>query len=133
LAWGAEDVEEGGFFVCFGGVGEVGWEEEGFACREGDGGCGFGLAGFVEGEAEFSGEDVAELFVLVVVEWDDAALVEGDVGDHGVRADETAALEEGHGGVVREVGEGDFGGVGRSGHCRLVERWQMVSCKFGGG
>ncbi len=106
LARGAEDIEDVGVFEGFAGVGNVGWEDEDLAGGDEEV-LMVGRAGLADTEAAAAGEDDDELLVGVVVRGEREALVEVDFGDHDVLADDAAAVDEGHGRIVREVGPGE--------------------------
>lgn len=106
----AEEVEEEGVFEGVGAVGDVWGEDDGLACGE----LGFvliGGAGLAQEEADSAREDEGDLFVVVAVAFDAEALGEEDAGEHHLVGDDALALDEGHGGVGGEIGEGEYAGL----------------------
>jgi hypothetical protein len=103
--WG-EDIEVDGVFESFGGMGEMGGDDEDFAGAN----DGFLLvAFFAEEEAHGAGFDEGDLLVVVGMAGDEAAFFELDAGEHGGGAGDELAIEERVHGLGRDVGPSGVG------------------------
>ena len=92
LAGRVEDVEVDGVFERVRFVREIRWDAEDFAGANGD----FLVSGLgLEDELQRALEDVADLFVVVMMQGDDRSLFEQDAGDHDIGPDEELAADEG--------------------------------------
>ena len=117
LTWWGEDVEVGGVFEGFGGVGKVGGDDEDLAHADNplD-----GRTFFAKQEEQGSLRDVGDLLVGVLMARDDAAFLEFNASKHGLGAGDELAGKQGVellGGNVGPTGVNSF-----SGHHKRVPR-----------
>lgn len=102
----AEEVEDGCFFEGVGAVGCVGREHDGLATDEEFFVFGLGAC-LAQQEFDAAREDDCDLLVFVSVALDAEAFVQDDAGDHHLVGDDPLAVDERHGRIGWEIGEGD--------------------------